>query len=315
FMLVAGVVGSALFGGLEIVAPAYNPHVQGAPPMLPFLFITIACGAISGFHALVGSGTTSKQVEKEPDAQFVGYGSMLLEAALATLVIIAVAAGIGMAYETTDGILTGSAAWNKHYASWAASRGLGTKITAMVVGSANMMETVGIPKEIGIVLIGVFIASFAGTTLDSAARIQRYVVSEVASDLNIKIMTRRFPATAFAVITAAWLAFSSGATGKGALKIWPMFGAANQLLAALTLIVATVFLKRRTRYGWLVAGVPAVVMLAVTLWAVFLNEINFITGRQWSLAVINASVMALSLWIVVESIAMLKSSKLATPQR
>ncbi len=315
FLLVAGILGSAVFGGLEIVAPAYNPVVEGAPPMLPFLFITIACGAISGFHALVGSGTTSKQIEKEPDAQFVGYGSMLLEAALATLVIIAVAAGIGMAYETSDGILTGSAAWNKHYASWAASQGLGSKIAAMMVGSANMIETVGISREIGIVIMGVFIASFAGTTLDSATRIQRYVVSEVASDLNIKVLKNRFLATAFAVITAAWLAFSSGVDGKGALKIWPMFGAANQLLAALALIVATVFLKRKTRYGWLVAGIPAVVMLVVTLWAVWLNEMGFITRGQWSLAVINGAVMVLSAWIVLEGIVMLRSSKSATSQR
>ncbi len=313
-LLIAGVLASGLFGNLELVAPAYNPGVKGAPPMLPFLFITIACGAISGFHALVGSGTTSKQVEKEPDAQFVGYGSMLMEAALATLVIIAVAAGIGMAYDTPEGLFTGTAAWNKHYASWAASKGLGTKITAMVVGSANMMETVGIPRETGIVIIGVFIASFAGTTLDSATRIQRYVVSELSSDLNIKIMKNRFIATAFAVITAAWLAFSTGADGKGALKIWPMFGAANQLLAALALLVAAVFLKRKTGYGWLVAGIPAAIMLVVTLWAVWLNEIDFIAKKQWSLAVINATVMALSIWIVLEGIAMLRSSKSTTPQ-
>ncbi|MCK5201394.1 MAG: carbon starvation protein A, partial [Spirochaetales bacterium] len=119
-LLVLGILAAAFSGKLDIVAPAVQLHPEGAPSMWPFLFITIACGAISGFHALVASGTSAKQVSKEPDALAVGYGSMIMEGTLATLVIIAVTAGIGIAYQTKDaGIITGAAAWTEHYSSWA----------------------------------------------------------------------------------------------------------------------------------------------------------------------------------------------------
>jgi carbon starvation protein len=185
-LLVVGILASAFTGNLELVAPAVQMHPEGAPSMWPFLFITIACGAISGFHALVASGTSGKQVENETDAVPVGYGAMIMEGALATIVIIAVTAGIGMAYQSQDaGLLTGTAAWTHHYASWAASSGLGSKIAAFVIGGANMVSTLGIPKEIAIIVMGVFVASFAGTTLDTATRLQRYVVQELADDFKI----------------------------------------------------------------------------------------------------------------------------------
>ena len=114
-----------------MVAPAFNLSPEGAPPWMPFLFITIACGAISGFHCLVSSGTSSKQVESEPDARFVGYGSMLTEGFLATIVLIACGGGLALAYTTTEGqVLTGSAAFATHYGSWMASSGLASKVAA-----------------------------------------------------------------------------------------------------------------------------------------------------------------------------------------
>ena len=125
-LLVAGVVAASVgSGGLPVVAPAFQMHPSGAPPIWPFLFVTIACGAISGFHCLVASGTSVKQLKCETDAQFVGYGSMLLEGALAVLVIVAVAAGIGLGYQHQGQTLTGSAACNAHYAQWLGARGSG----------------------------------------------------------------------------------------------------------------------------------------------------------------------------------------------
>jgi carbon starvation protein len=227
---------------------------------------------------------------------------MLIEAALATLIIIAVAAGIGMGYKTGQGnILTGIAAWEMHYSSWTASSGLGAKIGAVVTGSANMIAALGIPKTLGMVIMGVFIASFAGTTLDSATRIQRYVVTELFTDMKIKFMTNKYAATAFAVITAAALAFASGADGKGALKLWPMFGAINQLLASLTLLVITIYLKRKGGYRYLVSGLPCVFMLAMTIWGVVINQLGFVTKANWPLAVINGIILALSVWMIIES--------------
>lgn len=303
-LLILGVLFSGFNGSLEIVAPAYNKAHTGAPPIWPFLFITIACGACSGFHALVSSGTTSKQISAEPDAQFVGYGSMLMEAALATLVIVAVAAGIGLAYQTADGaILKGTAAWSRHYATWSASQGLASKINAVVIGSANMLQSILIPKFLGIIIIGVFVASFAGTTLDTATRIQRYVITELFRDIKLTKLTNRFITTAFAVGTAAALAFATGANGMGALTLWPMFGAVNQLLAALALLILSIYLKKKHNgYAYLTAAIPCIVLLVITVWAVILNEISFIGKHQILLSVINSSVLILSLWMVGEGI-------------
>ena len=302
-LLVLGVFFASFAGDLHLVAPAVDISPAKAPSMWPFLFITIACGAISGFHSLVSSGTSAKQVRYEEDALFVGYGSMLLEGVLATLVVVAVAAGIGMGYVTKSGeTLTGVAAWTQHYSSWAAAAGLGSKINAFVVGSANMVEALGIPVGITITIMGVFVASFAGTTLDTATRIQRYVISEICSDLKINSLTGRYPATIIAVGTAMWLAFATGASGGGALKLWPLFGAVNQVLAALALTIITLYLKSKGGLKWLVAGIPAIFMAIMTIWGVIANQTQFLGANNMLLSVINGAILILAIWIVIEGL-------------
>jgi carbon starvation protein len=301
-LLVVGVFVSAFSGKLEIVAPALQSAPEGAPPMWPFLFITIACGAISGFHSLVSSGTSAKQVRNENDSLFVGYGSMLMEGALATLVIITVAAGIGMGYVAKDGqTLSGIAAWTEHYSSWSAAGGLTSKIGAFVDGSANMIAAIGLSRKIAIVIMGVFVASFAGTTLDTATRIQRYVISELFGHFRLKFLTGRYIATFIAVLTALILAFVTGAGGKGALTLWPLFGAINQALAALALIVITFYLKTKGGLKWLFSAIPAAFMAVMTIWALFLNQARFGIAGGVLLRKVNAAILIIALWIVVES--------------
>ena len=303
-LLVLGVFASAIGGSLHLAAPALRMNPEGSPPMWPMLFITIACGAISGFHSLVSSGTSAKQVHYEEDALFVGYGSMVTEGFLATLAIIAVAAGIGISYNGPDGeILTGAAAWTHHYSSWAAANGLGSKVGAFVEGSANMVSFIGIPKAIGIVIMGVFVASFAGTTLDTATRIQRYVIQELGSDTKVKFLTGKYPATAVAVITAGILAFATGPTGNGAMKLWPLFGATNQTLAGLALITITLYLKQKGGAKYLVSLIPAVFMIAMTLWALIYNEKNFLAAGNPLLYVVNAIIIVITVWMTIEGIA------------
>jgi len=302
-LLILGVLFAGFGGRLEIVAPAVQLSPEKAPPMWPFLFITIACGAISGFHSLVSSGTSAKQVRDEQDSLFVGYGSMLLEGALATLVIIAVCAGIGIAYTTKDGTtLTGVAAWTTHYSSWAAAAGLGSKVSAFVDGSANIIATMGISKKFALVIMGVFVASFAGTTLDTATRIQRYVISELFGDLNLKALTNRYVATFIAVVSALILAFATGAGGKGALKLWPLFGATNQTLAALALIIITLYLKRRGGVKWVISGIPAAFMAIMTIWALILNQVSFGAAGNMMLTVINICILIIAIWIAIEGV-------------
>jgi carbon starvation protein len=302
-LLVLGVIVASFGGHLEIVAPAVQMSPAKAPPMWPFLFITIACGAISGFHALVSSGTSAKQVRDERDSLFVGYGSMLMEGTLATMVVVAVAAGIGMGYTTKAGeALTGVAAWTTHYSSWAAAAGLGSKISAFVDGSANMIMTLGIPKQFTLAIMAVFVASFAGTTLDTATRIQRYVIGELGNSIKLPALNNRWLGTAIAVGTALILAFVTGADGKGALKLWPLFGAVNQTLAALALIVITLYLKARGGLKWMIAGLPAIFMSVMTIWAVIMNQVKFGATHNMLLQVINIIILFIAVWIAVEGV-------------
>jgi len=309
-LLVGGAVAASLSGNLPLVAPPVNRALPpDTPPIWPFMFVIIACGAISGFHSLVASGTSSKQVSKETDCQFVGYGSMLLEGFLALLVLICVAAGIGMALKLNDGtILTGQAAWQHQYSTWIGAKGLSDKIAPVVIGAANMMGQIGIPESVGITLMGVFIASFAGTTLDTSTRIQRYVISEMANNLRIPSLANRWAATSFAVLTAAGLAFATGADGKGAMMLWPLFGSANQLLAALALLLVTLYLKRKHGLKFLVTGVPCLIMLVITNWSMVKNELNFISKSNWLLVIIGGGIFTLSLWMTIEALAVFFNS-------
>ena len=281
-LVLLGLVAAAVFGGaphegagerppLQVAAPAVRLHPQEAPPLMPFLFITIACGACSGFHCLVSSGTSSKQIRCETDAQFVGYGSMLTEGFLATLVILACVAGLGLGFESADGEwLTGEAAYNARYASWNSANGLAAKVGAFVDGAANFLKALGLSAGVSVALMGVLVASFAGTTLDTACRLQRYVIQELAAVLlgsqsreadskpstanPLVWLTNKHGATLFAVTLALTIAaiprpgnaFEWANMGQGGMLLWPLFGATNQLLAGLAFMVITFFLWRRS---------------------------------------------------------------------
>ncbi|MFH1460326.1 MAG: carbon starvation protein A [Candidatus Omnitrophota bacterium] len=284
----------------SIVAPAINLAPPGAPALFPAIFVVIACGAISGFHSLVSSGTSSKQCDKEQDTLFIGYGSMLIEAILAILVIIAVSAGLGMGLKTQTGeVLKGVAAFNYQYASWSQASGLSSKLSAFVTGSANLIRTIGIPAKITITIMGVFLVSFAATTLDTATRIQRYVVGELACAWRMPKLKNKYSATCIAVFSALVLAFFNG-SGKGALVLWPLFGALNQLLAGLALLVITISLARK-KINALATAIPMVFMILMTGWAMLINLNNFYKNSNWGLFVISICVLMLEIWMILES--------------
>jgi carbon starvation protein len=333
-LVVAGLFAAALFGGapvevggarqpLEIVAPAVEWAPEGAPMIFPFLFVTIACGAISGFHCLVSSGTSSKQLKCETDAQFVGYGSMLTEGFLATLVILACCAGLGLGIETDAGTLKGVAAWDSRYASWAAAGGLKEKVGAFVDGSANFLKALGISDGVATALMGVLVASFAGTTLDTACRLQRYVVQELAGTFRkgkgspglfagpAGILSNKHGATIFAVVLAgAMAALPVGAAGwtwagagKGGLILWPLFGATNQLLAGLAFLVISFWLWRR-KLPVVFVALPMIFMLIVPAWAlvVQLKDFSAAAETNWLLVSVAVATLTLEVWMVIEAI-------------
>jgi carbon starvation protein len=280
----------------KIAAPAFVSAPHGAPAVWPFLFITIACGAISGFHSLVSSGTSSKQLSNETHAQFIGYGGMLMEGALATIVIIACTAGLG-----------NTAAWTARYADWTSASGLGAKVSAFVDGGSTFLTALGLGKNLAVTILGVFIVSFAATTLDTATRIQRYIITELAENMNIKVLTKRHAATACAVITALLLALAKP-DGQGALILWPLFGASNQLLAGLALMVITVYLYKKGK-PIVYTGIPMIFMVIMTGWAMVLNTIAFYRDANWLLFGINGGIIIFVVWMIIEVITILKNSQ------
>ncbi len=331
-LILIGLIVAALIGGspidgvrpeLIIAAPMIDINPVDAPLIFPFLFITIACGACSGFHCLVASGTSSKQIKSEHDATFLGFGSMLTEGFLATLVILACVAGLALGIPSENGILIGEAAWDDRYASWSSAGGLGAKVGAFVDGSANFIASMGISHSFSIALMGVFVASFAGTTLDTACRLQRYVVQELASTpkLKLKLLKGKYMATIAAVTSAFFLAaipangpWTLTSMGTGGLILWPLFGAINQLLAGLAFLVIAAYIWRTKKPLWFIIP-PTIFMLCMPLWAMTIQaffgteaEASWLSQERWGLFSLACATMLLELWIIIESIQCIKKA-------
>jgi carbon starvation protein len=287
-----------------LTAPPINPAAfapgSDIPPMLPLLFITIACGAISGFHSLASTGTSVKQIRTEPDMLPIGYGAMLIEGLLAVIALCAVAGGLGMGLMKDGTLFTGATAFQVHYATWSSAQGMASQIEAVVTGAANLMSSIGLPQEVGQALMAVFIVSFAGTTLDTATRIQRLCLQELCRNRHgvvARPVRNRHAATLIVVAMAALLALLQPGA-KGALILWPLFGALNQLLAALGLCIATVYLAARGK-NFLVTFIPMLFMLAMTIWAMALNLRKFWTDGNHLLVAITVIILALTGWLLI----------------
>lgn len=299
-----GLVYIGLFIGAPlIVAPAINTHSHffvrdistGIPAMFPFLFITIACGAISGFHCLVSSGTTVRQVKNERDAQFIGYGSMLTEGALAIVVILACTAGF-----------SSEKSWGYFYRVWGESKGIGEKLAAFVDGAANFIAHVGIPVEFGKTLMAVLIVGFAMTTLDSATRLLRYNIEEIGKDVKVSALQNRYIASILAAVAIAFFALMKIGGKPAGLTLWALFGTTNQLLAGIALLVATMYLYKSGKpiiYTFL----PMIFILGMAVSAMIINGVDFIKDGNTPLIVVGGALFFMAMWLCVEAVIALKS--------
>lgn len=224
---------------------SFDPSGKGTNPMFPMLFVTVACGAISGFHSLVSSGTTSKQLDDEANAKLIGYGSMLLEGVLATVAVVAV--GYVGSDKLTDLL--------KH----------GGPVNVFADGVGTFMTTFGFSFSVAKGFVALTISAFAMTTLDTATRLARFIFQELFSTVDKEtgetkgsILTNAYVATIITVAAAGYMSLGSY------LTIWPIFGAANQLLAALSLLAIGVWLKTIGKSNLMVV-IPMIFMFGVTL--------------------------------------------------
>jgi len=293
--LAAGVLFLGMFAGFlgllltqpAMKSPAFIAFKAAGGWLWPMLLVTIACGAISGFHSLVASGTTSKQLSHMRDARRIGYGSMIVESALAVLAVVAVTAALSRhAYEN----LMEEGGWIKTFAT-----GYGG-LTRPILGSLGLLA--------GTMMLNAFVV----TTLDTATRITRYIATELFGDtFRIRPLRNRY-------VTTLLIGILAGALALGNWKaIWPVFGSANQLIAAMVLIVASVYLlARRRRYVF--TAIPALLMLLTTIGALVHETYRFLTPPptkepNYLLAVVSLVLMCLAAFVVQQSIVAIRRAK------
>ena len=288
-LLFGSVLTATLFSAVkpEIVAPAINTNLpEGTPSMIPLLFVTIACGAISGFHGMVASGTSSKQLDKETDARFVGYFGAVGEGLLSLGTILAVIGGI-----------KSTAAWKEIYSAFGEGG-----VDAFVQGGGALMENgLGLPASLSATVLATMAVLFAATTMDTGMRLLRFVIQEIGETVKLRITN--VPATLLVVVIGLGLTFSQGLGGEGGLRIWPLFGTTNQLMASLSLAIIAVILIRKRRSP-LPAMIPLVIVFVMSFWAAIDQLVSFATpgSTDWLLFAIDVVIIIASIWVAIETV-------------
>ncbi|MDQ6999657.1 MAG: carbon starvation protein A [Mariprofundus sp.] len=277
------------------VAPAINPNPVGAPPMMPFLFIVIACGAVSGFHGLVASGTTSKQLNRETDAPFVGYIGMVGESLLALLAVLA----------TTAGAFATRADWESFYGSWDKAAGLHQKLGIFIQGNANFIHQLGIPLDYAAAFISVVVVGFAMTSVDTGARLLRFNLEEIGQTIGVKALGNRYIATSLAIAAIGFFAFFKMDGKPAGLFLWTLFGTTNQILAGLTLLTVTIYLYRKKK-PILYTLLPMLLVLGATISGMVMGIFKAIGKEQWTVATVGTVIFLLAGWVLIEALLVVK---------
>lgn len=285
FMIGGAVLGLLMYRPELKLAPFTGFNVEGTY-LFPMLFVIVACGAISGFHSLVGSGTSSKQINIESDTKLIGYGGMLIEGVLAIVAIITAA------YLSGDKL--------KELLS------TGTPVTVFASGVGTFMTKIGIPIEVGKPFAALAISAFALTSLDTATRLARFIFQEFFEDKSKErqsiLATNRFLSTAITVVLGGLLAV------KGWNVVWPLFGAANQLLAALALLALAAWLASSGKNNKMIIY-PMIFMFAVTLTALVLLIKSNIAGENYILVVFGLLLFILALVLIKQAYSTLWGGK------
>lgn len=294
--LVLGLV--ILYIGLFLTNPQMTAPVTNSgadTPWLPLLFITIACGAISGFHGLVSSGTSAKQLNNETEARFVGYAGAVGEGILALLSIIAV----GTFFATQSDFFA-------TYGSFVDANEAGLGV--FIEGASVLAGGLAIPSDIATTLVSIMVISFAATSLDTSVRLMRYIIGELGIEYKVPTLNKKHVATSIAVGTSAALVLlpeGPQGFGSGGYLLWPLFGTSNQLLAAISLMLIAVWLKRLGR-NYIAVIIPMIFVMAMTLWAMFQQVIFewswFGTESNTLLFILGSIIFVFAIWIILTAV-------------
>jgi carbon starvation protein len=289
-LMIGGLVG-VFFAAPSINIPAFSTFsLDKVGYLFPALFVTVACGAISGFHSIVGSGTTAKQLNKETDGRIVGYGGMLIEGMLAVLSLVAVSSMV-----------------NKEFIDILITKGPVPAFSLGVARFINAIPVLNISIPMAQTFTALAVSAFALTSLDTATRLARFMFQEYfegkESEKKSVFITNRYVSTAITVAFGAALTFS-GQT----MSIWPVFGSANQLLAALALLALTVWVANLKK-GYLFVLIPMIFMFAVTLTALaMLIYTNFI-ATNYTLSIISILLFTLAVMLGLKAYSVLTNGK------
>ncbi|MAP20239.1 carbon starvation protein A [Marisediminitalea sp.] len=289
--------GAVFFSLPDITAPAFNTATAvDTPSIIPLLFVTIACGAVSGFHGIVSSGTSSKQLDKETDARFVGYLGAVGEGSLALITIVAVS-GVALAASPQE--------WHEVYSHLGAG-----SVSAFITGGANLIEQGwGLSVSFSSTILAVMVVLFAGTTMDSGVRLQRYIIQEWGEIYQIPALKNGLVATLVAVGTCLLLAFGAGgSSGSGGMIIWPLFGSTNQILASMTLLVISVMLIKLKRPA-IYTLVPMMFVIVMAFLAGVIKLKEYYLAGNYLLVGLDAIVLVVSVLVMLESWSVIRRFK------
>jgi carbon starvation protein len=306
FQLYAGL--GVLIVGLFVAAPVIEApvargvlgEIEGLPSVFPIMFMIVACGAISGFHSLVSSGTTARQINNEADVRFVTYGGMLTEGLFAVVALLTCTAGIALAD------------WNNLYASYPAVAA--NPMPIFLQGGVNFLGKLGIGAGMATLFLTVLAVGFAMTTLDTATRLLRFNIEEIAATLRMPFISKnRYIAAFIAIASIAFFVVVSaiGQTKAGVIRaqdnpLWPIAGMSNQLLAALGLLTASVYFYKVRRPA-VFTLIPMILMLALTLWAAgqtILQQLLPPAGvaPNYGILIVALALFVMGVWLAAEGI-------------
>jgi carbon starvation protein len=287
-MMVLGLIGSG-FAGIKIQAPAFNINslsMEALGPIWPFLFVTIACGAVSGAHSLIATGTTSKQLSNEKYAHLIGYGAMLLESLLGISVLLVMLSAVDF----------------EHYKElvWPVENGHLKQGSAPLAFAVSVGKTLnnglGIPIYFGTIFGILMLEGFLITTIDTLFRLMRYFFEELWNVLFVKkpaFLESRMFNVLLGIILTAILSFTNGYQ-----KIWPIFGSANQLLAALTLVAVTAWFAQKSIKAYF-AAIPAGFMIITTMASLSILLKRYIESRNLTLTITDILLLSLASGVIV----------------